>query len=159
MLDTDNFQKTWDMFQERYEKDLDDLARSFGKVKKHRDQLQAMLKGGMLDPILDNITTIGSEMWVYAALPLDKALFNRKVNELKDLGWDAGSVEMSSYSASCMFTMNTDLGRVRLYVTAYGQGVRCRIVELEDPVPYKPGLYEWVCEEGAEEMEETLANE
>ena len=142
--------------QSKYEYSVDSAAKQLQQYGENKKLMINALQDGMFDPILPYYNFLGSFRTVYAYMPLDKALFTRLIHELEHKGWQAGPLEVNETSASCTLKWHDpDVEKspeFMIHLNAYGNGVSCRIVELKPQQSYDPGVYEWVCDQGADEL-------
>lgn len=138
------------------------------EVRYSTDRLQSALKKkalilerfeqGYMAPIMEYFHWVPGQMSsVYFNMPLNKPLFFQKVKELQDLGWKLdGEVSMMEKQVSQNLSIGDYPERVSITLSAVGEGVNCRLVKLQEGKSWTPSVFEWVCEEGAQEMEDQL---
>jgi hypothetical protein len=153
-------EKLLEEIQRKYEYNVNSIGKQLQQLGEDKNILIHELKMGTFDPVLPYFNFFGGMRSMYCYLPLDKALFLKVIKGMEENGWKAGALTVDENNASVTLKYknpsDADPKELVTYMNAYGQGVNCRIVELQPKQQYDPGVYEWVCEAGAEEL--NLAN-
>lgn len=141
--------------QSRYETNVSSIGKQLESYLEQKKAVVNAVNEGLYDPILEYYSFLASTCWVYFQLPLNKQLFLSMVGEMEYKGWKAGTLSISPNQAQIILKYpisdTSEPRELTVCMSAYGEGVTCRIVELKPEKRYEEGVYEWVCEEGAVE--------
>jgi hypothetical protein len=144
----------------KYTSGLEAMERQKETMAFYRDEMIRAWNKGMYESVKNEISYVANGGWTYVTLPLNKQIFMGYVGELEATGWKAGELNLGEKHASMMLRTDPESysRSLTLVLQAYGEGVACRIVEVEPQIDYKEGTYEWVCEDFSEEEAKNLWN-